>query len=89
MIYALLFLFGCRVGRCVGRRVGRRVSIFIGCAGFFIRSDDTEVVDPFCQNYRGTYCAFLSTEQIYVTSRVDQSNAEAKVIRMYCMTVLL
>lgn len=48
----------------------------------FFYSEDAQLVDPFCQNYRGTYCGFLKTKEIYVTSRLDQANAEFKILGM-------
>lgn len=38
------------------------------------------MTEPFCQDYKGTFCSFLKTKQIYVTSRLDQALAENKVI---------
>lgn len=41
---------------------------------------DDQALEPFCQNYKGAYCGFLSSKSLFVTSRTDQINAENQVI---------
>ena len=58
------------------------VFLYDSTVSIFNYSDGEDIIEPFCQDFKGTYCNFLKTEEIYVTSRSDQDNAERSILGM-------